>query len=107
MNRKVLDPDELKETLQRCFQSLRIAVTDEFSALASLLNSLPLVLKPGGRAAILSFHSGEDRRVKHAFKDGLVNGVYQSIDGPIRASARERFENPSSKCAILRTARLA
>ncbi len=107
LNRKALDPDELKETLQRCFQALRIAVNDEFSALDSLLNSLPLVLKPGGRAAILSFHSGEDRRVKHAFKDGFANGVYQAIDGPIRASAREQFENPRSKCAILRTARLA
>ncbi|MGE4563538.1 MAG: 16S rRNA (cytosine(1402)-N(4))-methyltransferase RsmH [Victivallaceae bacterium] len=107
LNRKPLDPEELKDTLQRCFQALRIAVNDEFSALDSLLNSLPLVLKSGGRVAILSFHSGEDRRVKHAFKDGFANGVYQAIGGPIRASARERFENPRSKCAILRTARLA
>lgn len=107
LNRRKLDGDELKQTLQRCFQALRIAVNDEFSALDSLLQSLPLVLKPGGRVAILSFHSGEDRRVKHAFKDGLANGVYQAISEPIRASAQERYENPRSKCAILRTARLA
>jgi len=58
-------------TVRRVFQALRIAVNDEFSALETLLRYLPACLSPGGRAAILTFHSGEDRRVKKPFEAGM------------------------------------
>jgi 16S rRNA (cytosine1402-N4)-methyltransferase len=97
--------DEATDTVRRVFQALRIAVNDEFGALEALLRSLPDCLKPGGRVAILSFHSGEDRRVKHAFKQGLQAGVYASIAPEvIRASAEEQRANPRSAPAKLRWA---
>ena len=93
------------DAIRRVFQSLRIVVNDEFGALDSLLRNLPLCLKPGGRVAILSFHSGEDRRVKRAFKQGLRDGVYASISPDvIRASADEQRANPRSAPAKLRYA---
>jgi len=93
------------DAVRRVFQALRIAVNDEFGALAALLRNLPFCLKPGGRAAILTFHSGEDRRVKLAFKNGLRDGVYASIANEvIRASAEERHANPRSSAAKLRFA---
>jgi 16S rRNA (cytosine1402-N4)-methyltransferase len=62
-------------------------------------------LKPGGRVAILSFHSGEDRRVKKAFQAGLRDGLYQSVaPDPVRPSAEERRANPRSSSAKLRWA---
>ncbi len=62
-------------------------------------------MKPGGRMAILTFHSGEDRRVKLAFKEGLRDGVYETIaEEVIRASGEERRENPRSTSAKLRFA---
>jgi 16S rRNA (cytosine1402-N4)-methyltransferase len=98
--------DRTVETLvRRVFQSLRIAVNDEYGALTALLRALPACLKPGGRVVILSFHSGEDRRVKTAFKQGLRDGVYVSIaDEVIRPSAEERRDNPRSTSAKLRFA---
>jgi 16S rRNA (cytosine1402-N4)-methyltransferase len=96
-------PDE--DSVRRVFQALRIAVNDEFGSLDSLLRSLPSCLKPGGHVAILSFHSGEDRRVKTAFLEGLHHGTYASIaPEPIRASAEERRANPRSSSAKLRYA---
>jgi 16S rRNA (cytosine1402-N4)-methyltransferase len=93
------------DTVRRVFQALRIAVNDEFGVLEAFLRVLPFCLKPGGRAAILTFHSGEDRRVKSAFKDGLHNGTYISISKDvIRASAEERRANPRSTSAKLRFA---
>ncbi len=93
------------DTVRRVFQALRIAVNDEFAALDSLLRALPACLKPGGRVAILSFHSGEDRRVKSAFKEGLADGTYASIAPEVvRASAEERRANPRSTSAKLRYA---
>ena len=77
-------------TARRVFQALRIAVNDEFSALATLLVHLPRVLNPGGRVAILTFHSGEDRRVKKAFAAGLRDGVYAEVSEVLRAGAEER-----------------
>ncbi|MCK6448252.1 MAG: 16S rRNA (cytosine(1402)-N(4))-methyltransferase RsmH [Planctomycetes bacterium] len=102
-------PDEESErTLRRVFQALRIAVNDEFGALDALLRQLPNVLRPGGRAAFLTFHSGEDRRVKHAFARGLADGTFRAIaDEPVRPSPEERRENPRSAPAKLRWARKA
>lgn len=96
------DPDS---SVQRVFQALRIAVNDEFGALRELLRTLPYCLKPGGRVALLTFHSGEDRRVKLAFKQGLQDGIYSQISTePIRTSPAERRDNPRSTSAKLRTA---
>ncbi|HEY3965424.1 MAG TPA: 16S rRNA (cytosine(1402)-N(4))-methyltransferase RsmH [Planctomycetaceae bacterium] len=96
------EPDD---AVRRVFQALRIAVNDEFGALEALLRTLPYCLKPGGRAAIVTFHSGEDRRVKLAFKKGFRDGVYTSIaNDVIRASAEEQVANPRSSAAKLRFA---
>ena len=96
---------ETKKALQRTFQALRIAVNDEFGVLDRFLAQLPACLHPGGRVAILSFHSGEDRRVKKAFRAGERSGTYSSVaPDPIRASAEERRANPRSTSAKLRWA---
>jgi len=93
-------------TVRRVFQALRIAVNDEFSALETLLRNLPAGLKPGGRVAILTFHSGEDRRVKKAFAAGQQAGFYSEIaEEVVRPSAEERNANPRSAPAKLRWAR--
>ena len=92
--------------IRRTFQALRIAVNDEFSALENFLRNLPTCLKPNGRVAILTFHSGEDRRVKKAFIDGQRDGIYSEISTEIiRASAEEQRANPRSAPAKLRWAR--
>lgn len=97
--------DDTRATLQRTFQALRIAVNDEFQALDQFLSFLPACLKPGGRVAILSFHSGEDRRVKKAFQQGHREGFYARVaQNPIRASFEERRDNPRSSSAKLRWA---
>ena len=94
------------DAVRRVFQALRIAVNDEFGALDAFLRNLPLCLKPGGRAAVLTFHSGEDRRVKKAFQAGERGGVYEEAAREvIRASAEERRANPRSSSAKLRWAR--
>lgn len=91
--------------IRRVFQAIRIEVNDEFGTLETLLRHLPGVLAPGGRAAILSFHSGEDRRVKKAFETGLREGVYARVStGPVQAGAEERRDNTRSGCAKLRWA---
>ncbi|HEX8875743.1 MAG TPA: 16S rRNA (cytosine(1402)-N(4))-methyltransferase RsmH [Phycisphaerales bacterium] len=92
----------------RTFQALRILVNRELANLDKLLLDLPQILKPGGMAAIITFHSGEDRRVKHAFRDQFRAGIY-SADGrdPIIADAAEQRENPRSTSAKLRWARKA
>lgn len=90
----------------RTFQTLRILVNRELGNLDRLLGVLPHALKPGGVGAVISFHSGEDRRVKHAFRDGFRAGVYsQENRDPIVASEREKAQNPRSKSAKLRWAR--
>jgi 16S rRNA (cytosine1402-N4)-methyltransferase len=97
------EPAEL--AVRRVFQALRIAVNDEFGALETFLRNLPACLSPGGRAAILSFHSGEDRRVKKAFAAGLRDGAYARIATElIRPSPAERQANPRSNSAKLRWA---
>jgi 16S rRNA (cytosine1402-N4)-methyltransferase len=90
----------------RTFQALRILVNRELANLEPLLRVLPSVLRPGGTAAIISFHSGEDRLVKVAFRDGLRAGTYAAISPePIRAGPTERQTNPRSRSAKLRWAR--
>jgi len=97
--------DEMTKSIRRVFQALRIEVNDEFSALDRLLTDLPLCLKPKGRAAILSFHSGEDNRVAEAFLEGSASGAYSDISRePIRPTRQECFDNPRSKSAVLRWA---
>ena len=92
-------------SVRRVFQALRIAVNDELSALEALLRSLPGCLRPGGRVAILTFHSGEDRRVKKAFQAGRRAGLYHpGSDEVIRASAVEVRANPRASSAKLRWA---
>ena len=94
--------------VRRVFQALRIAANDEFSALDMLLRHLPACLNPGGRVAILTFHSGEDRRVKKAFEAGLRAGLYADIARDlIRPASEERRGNPRSTPAKLRWARKA
>jgi 16S rRNA (cytosine1402-N4)-methyltransferase len=90
----------------RTFQALRILVNRELGNLEQLLRVLPAVLAPGGVAAIISFHSGEDRLVKSAFREGLHHGTYREIStDPIRASFAEKTANPRSRSAKLRWAR--
>jgi len=102
-----LDEKDTKRALQRTFQALRIAVNDEFRVLDQFLSLLPGCLNPGGRVAILTFHSGEDRRVKKAFLQGFRDGIYAEVaPDPIRASPEERRANPRSTSAKLRWARL-
>ena len=98
-------PKETRKALQRTFQAFRIAVNDEFRVLDQFLAHLPDCLKPGGRVAILSFHSGEDRRVKKAFQSGYRDGVYARVaPDPTHPSAGERRANPRSSSAKLRWA---
>jgi 16S rRNA (cytosine1402-N4)-methyltransferase len=102
-----LGGEERELSVRRVFQALRIAVNDEFSALDAWLRSLPACLNPTGRAAILTFHSGEDRRVKKAFAAGFQAGVYAAIsEEVIRPTPAERNANPRSAAAKLRWARL-
>jgi 16S rRNA (cytosine1402-N4)-methyltransferase len=97
--------DEIKKSCQRTFQALRIDVNKEFEVLDEFLEKLPDVLAPGGRVAILSFHSGEDRRVKKSFKYFLREGVYREIaPDPIRASSEECHINSRARSAKLRWA---
>lgn len=91
--------------IRRTFQALRIAVNDEFGVLDNLLRVFPECLKPNGRVAILTFHSGEDRRVKRAFQEGGRAGVYSIVaDEPLRAGAEEVRANPRASSAKLRWA---
>jgi 16S rRNA (cytosine1402-N4)-methyltransferase len=100
-------PDgEVELSVRRVFQAVRIAVNDELGALDALLRQLPDCLRPGGRAAVLSFHSGEDRRVKKAFEKGRREGLYAAIaEQVLRPSAEELRANLRSSPAKLRWAR--
>jgi 16S rRNA (cytosine1402-N4)-methyltransferase len=96
---------DVKMSVRRTFQALRIAVNGEFAALDGLLEALPLCLAPGGRAAVLTFHSGEDRRVKQAFRAGCRSGIYSAAaTDVIRSTKEETFANRRAQSAKLRWA---
>lgn len=97
--------DAIKKSCQRCFQALRIEVNNEFGVLDKFLEKLPYALAQGGRVAILSFHSGEDRRVKKSFQALFREGIYSEVaPDAIRASAEECHTNPRARSAKLRWA---
>ncbi len=97
--------EEIRKACQRCFQALRIAVNNEFEVLEKFLDKLPDALAPGGRVAILTFHSGEDRRVKKAFQYFFREGIFSEYSKePLRPTAEECFQNPRAKSAKLRIA---
>ena len=99
------DPKTHDDCVRRVFQAIRIAVNDEFGVLDLFLRQLPFCMKAGGRVAILTFHSGEDRRVKTAFREGLRAGLYSATNEEvIRAGPEERRSNPRSSSAKLRWA---
>lgn len=100
-----INPEEQARSVRRVFQALRIAVNEEFVVLDTLLRHLPTAMNPGARIAILTFHSGEDRRAKKSFEAGFNSGIYSSIASEvIRASPNERHQNPRSTPAKLRWA---
>lgn len=100
------DREEIDLTIRRVFQAIRIEVNEEWNALETLLRHLPQALASEGIVAIMTFHSGEDRRVKKAFQAGLREGIYQSIsEEVIRAGFEERRLNPRSIPAKLRWAK--
>ena len=97
--------DAVKKSCARVFQALRIDVNSEFEVLYAFLEKLPGILNPGGRVAILTFHSGEDRLVKKSFKELYKSGVYNEISSDvIRPSAEECRVNPRSKSTKMRWA---
>jgi 16S rRNA (cytosine1402-N4)-methyltransferase len=100
-----LPAPDVKMSVRRTFQALRIAVNGEFSALDALLRSLPQCLAPGGRVVLLTFHSGEDRRVKKAFQAGHRAGVYADMAREVvRSTKEETFSNRRASAAKLRWA---
>lgn len=100
-----LPKPDLKMSIRRTFQALRIEVNDEFAVLDALLRALPHCLAPGGRVAMITFHSGEDRRVKKAFQAGLRSGLYASVATEVvRSSKNETFSNRRASAAKLRWA---
>ena len=97
--------DTIRKTCQRVFQALRIDVNREFEVLYEFMEKLPDALKPGGRVAILSFHSGEDKLVKKALKAGYKAGIYSDYaKDVIRPSAQECAQNGRARSTKMRWA---
>ena len=97
--------EAVKKSCQRCFQAIRIDVNSEFEVLYAFLEKLPNVLKPNGRVAILTFHSGEDRLVKKAFQAFHRLGIYSEVARDvIRPSAEECVKNSRAKSTKMRWA---
>ena len=97
--------EAIKKACQRTFQALRIDVNSEFEVLYDFLEKLPDVLAPGGRVAVLTFHSGEDRLVKKSFKALKSMGIYSDVARDvIRPSQEEIFKNSRSKSTKMRWA---
>ena len=97
--------DTIRKTCQRVFQALRIDVNREFEVLYEFMEKLPDALKPGGRVAILTFHSGEDKLVKKALKAGYKAGIYSDYaKDVIRPSAQECAQNGRARSTKMRWA---
>ena len=97
--------DTIKKTCQRTFQALRIDVNQEFEVLYEFMEKLPGALRPGGRVAILTFHSGEDKLVKQALKEGYKSGIYSDYaKDVIRPSAQECAANGRARSTKMRWA---
>lgn len=97
--------EAVKKSCARVFQALRIDVNSEFEVLEAFLTKLPSCMAPGGRIAILTFHSGEDRLVKRAFKEGKKAGIYSEVaEDVIRPSSEECAKNPRAKSTKMRWA---
>mgnify|MGYP000155189844 CR=1 FL=1 len=97
--------DIIKKTCQRTFQALRIDVNNEFEVLYEFMEKLPGALKPGGRVAILTFHSGEDKLVKKALKAGYKEGIYSEYARDVvRPSAQECAQNGRARSTKMRWA---
>jgi len=97
--------ETVKKTCQRVFQALRIDVNQEFEVLYEFMEKLPGALRPGGRAAILTFHSGEDKLVKAALKEGCRAGIYSSYSKDVvRPTAEECVRNPRARSTKMRWA---
>lgn len=112
-----LDPRRVKKEMAQLFQALRIEVNSEIDALEQLLTSAPFMLRPGGRMAILTYHSVEDRLVKNYFRSGRADGevqtdIYGRVQSPwklvtrqpVVASEEELERNPRARSAKLRVA---
>lgn len=117
--RPALDPRQEKKEMAQVFQTLRILTNDEMGDLQRFLTSTLRVLRPGGRLAVLTYHSVEDRMVKNFLKTGNIEGVEEKdffgkvstpwrllTRRPIEASAEEVERNPRSRSAKLRVAEL-
>lgn len=97
--------DTIKKTCQRVFQALRIDVNHEFEVLYEFMEKLPDALRPGGRVAILTFHSGEDKLVKRALKEGFRDGIYSDYaKDVVRPSAQECAQNARAHSTKMRWA---
>ena len=97
--------ETIKKTCQRTFQALRIDVNREFEVLYEFMEKLPGALKPGGRVAILTFHSGEDKLVKRALKEGYRAGIYSEYaKDVVRPSAQECAQNGRARSTKMRWA---
>lgn len=97
--------DTIKKTCQRTFQALRIDVNQEFEVLYEFMEKLSGALRPGGRVAILTFHSGEDKLVKQALKEGYKSGIYSDYaKDVIRPSAQECAANGRARSTKMRWA---
>jgi 16S rRNA (cytosine1402-N4)-methyltransferase len=97
--------EDITKAIRRTFQAIRIEVNGEFSALDTLLARIGGCMKSGGRLAILTFHSGEDRRVAGSFMGGLESGVYSAVsETAITPTAQEKYSNPRATSARLRWA---
>ena len=97
--------EQIKKSCARTFQALRIDVNREFEVLEEFLEKLPDLLKSGGRVAVLTFHSGEDRLVKKAFQRMYREGIYREITKDvIRPSAEECSRNSRARSTKMRWA---
>jgi 16S rRNA (cytosine1402-N4)-methyltransferase len=97
--------EAVKKSCARVFQALRIDVNNEFEVLYEFLEKLPYILKSGGRVAVLTFHSGEDRLVKKSFKTLKKAGIYSDVARDVIRPGREECNrNPRARSTKMRWA---